>query len=146
MNRKLIVLLVAFLALAPLAARNPVGTVQKTLKLDEDQAQQLSEVLEIWRAQIAPLQSELRDLKGQLKELSQDPALANANAIGVIYLRRQELRQLIKEDEKNFKLEFEGMLSDEQLRIYTRLRKWTRKTARYEKGISALKELGLLKK
>ena len=142
MNRKLIVLLVAFLTLAPLAAHNPVRVVQRTLRLDADQAQQLSENLRFWRAQIAPLQRELRDRQGHLRELSQDPA--NAIAIGETYLRIQELRRLIREAEETCRPEFEGTLTDEQLRTYTRLRRWTRWADRYERGITALKELGLL--
>ncbi len=54
MNRKPIILLVAFLTLAPLAAHDPVGTVERVLQLDEDQAQQLSVLIQSWREIIAP--------------------------------------------------------------------------------------------
>ena len=54
MNRKLVVLLVAFLTLAPLAAHDPVGAVQRVLQLDETQAQQLSEIVESWRLGLLP--------------------------------------------------------------------------------------------
>ena len=53
MNRKPIVLLVAFLTLAPLSAHDPVGAVQRVLQLDETQARQLSAIVQSWREETA---------------------------------------------------------------------------------------------
>ncbi len=143
MNRKLVVLLVAFLTLAPLAAHNPAGAVQRALQLDETQPQELDELLQLWRAQIAPLRRELRELQGQLRDLSQNP-VPDLTAIGATHLRIQAVRAQIREAEENCRLDFEMLLTDEQLRTYARIRRTARQAQRMARIIPAFEELNLL--
>ena len=143
MNRKPIVLLVAFLILAPLAAQNHVGTVQRVLQLDETQAQQLSEIVESWRLETAPLRRALRELQGHARELLRDPN-PDPTAIGENQLRIQALRGQIREAEENCRLEFEGLLLSDQQETYARIRRFARSARRYERIIPSFKELGLL--
>ncbi len=143
MNRKPIVLLVAFLILAPLAAQNHVGTVQRVLQLDETQAQQLSEIVESWRLETAPLRRALRELQGHARELLRDPN-PDPTAIGENQLRIQALRGKIREAEENCRLEFEGLLLSDQQETYARIRRFARSARRYERIIPSFKELGLL--
>ena len=139
MNRKLVVLLVTFLTLAPLAAHDPWGAVRRIFQLSEAEVAELRNC----RAQIAPLRRELRELQGLLRELSGD-SIPNPTAIGETHLRIQDLRRLIREAEKDCRLEFEMLLTDEQLRIYARIRRLARWAERNQRVISALEELNLL--
>ena len=143
MNRKLVVLLVAFLTLAPLAAHDPVGAVQRVLQLDETQAQQLSEIVESWRLETAPLRRALRELQGHARELLGDPN-PDPTAIGLNQLAIQQVRGQIREAEENCRLEFEGLLNPDQQETYARIRRWARSARRYERIIPAFRELGLL--
>ncbi len=143
MNRKPIVLLVAFLILAPLAAQNHVGTVQRVLQLDETQAQQLSEIVESWRLETAPLRRALRELQGHARELLGDPS-PDPTAIGENQLRIQALRGQIREAEENCRLEFEGLLLSDQQETYARIRRFARSARRFERIIPSFRELGLL--
>ncbi len=143
MNRKLIILLVAFLTLAPLAAHDPVGAVQRVLQLDETQAQQLSEIVESWRLETAPLRRALRELQGHSRELLGNPN-PDPTAIGENQLRIQASREQIRAAEENCRLDFEVLLTEEQKETYTRIRRWARSARRYERIIPSFKELGLL--
>ena len=113
MNRKLVVLLVAFLTLAPLAAQDTVGAVQRVLQLDEAQAQQLSVIVRSWREETAPLRRALRELQGHSRDLLGHPN-PNLTAIGENQLRIQALKERIREAEENCRLEFEMLLILEQ--------------------------------
>ena len=142
MNRKLVVLLVAFLTLAPLAAHNPAGAVIRALQLDEVQAEWLHQILRDWRVQNASLSQELRELQGLLRELLQDPE--NATVIGGTLLRIQALREQIREAKAACRAEFRETLTEEQqqkLARFTRLARWAERSKRV---ISALKDLGFL--
>jgi hypothetical protein len=143
MNRKPIVLLVAFLTLAPLAAQNPVGTVQRVLQLDEDQAQQLSVLVRSWREAIAPLRMELRELLGHSRELLGDPDPDPA-AIGVNQLAIQQLRREIAGAEAECRAQFEALLNPGQLETYARIRRWAQAARRYERIAPSFRALGLL--
>ena len=143
MNRKLIVLLVAFLTLVPLTAHDPAGAVQRVLQLDETQAQQTRELLRSWRLEKAPLRRALRELQGHSRELLGDPN-PDPTAIGENQLRIQALREQIRAAEENCRLEFEVLLTEEQKETYTRIRRWARSARRYERIIPSFKELGLL--
>ncbi len=143
MDRKFVVLLVAFLILAPLAAQNHVGTVQRVLQLDEDQAQELSVLIRSWREETAPLRRALRELQGHARELLGDPN-PDPTAIGENQLRIQALRGQIREAEENCRLEFEGLLLSDQQETYARIRRWARSARRYERIIPSFRELGLL--
>ena len=143
MNRKLIILLVAFLTLAPLAAHDPVGAVQRVLQLDENQAQEARELLESWRLETAPLRRALRELQRHSRELLGNPN-PDPTAIGENQLRIQASREQIRAAEENCRLDFEVLLTDEQKETYTRIRRWARSARRYERIIPAFRELGLL--
>ena len=143
MNRKLVVLLVAFLTLAPLAAHDPVGAVQRVLQLDEAQAQQLSVIVRSWREETAPLRRALRELQGHSRDLLGHPN-PNLTAIGENQLRIQALKERIREAEENCRLEFEMLLILEQKETYARIRRWARSARRYERIIPAFKDTGLL--
>ena len=140
MNRKPIVLLVAFLILAPLAAQNHVGTVQRVLQLDEDQAQQAREIWQRCRAPLTPLQRELRPLRGLLRELS-DPT-----AIGEVHLEIRDLNQQIGALQEECRAQFENEIlrTEEQKETYAGIRRWARSARRYERIIPTFRELGLL--
>lgn len=143
MNRKPIVLLVAFLILAPLAAQNHVGTVQRVLQLDEDQAQQLSVLIRSWREVIAPLRREVRELQGRARELlgEADP---DPTAIGLNQLAIQQLRREIAGAEAECRAQFEGLLKPEQQETYERIIRTALATRRMARIIPAFRELGLL--
>jgi Spy/CpxP family protein refolding chaperone len=143
MNRKLVLLLVAFLTLAPLAAHDPVEAVQRVLQLDETQAQQLSEIVESWRLETAPLRRALRELQGHARELLGDPN-PDPTAIGENQLRIQALRGKIREAEENCRLEFVELLYEEQQETYARIRRFARSARRFERIIPSFRELGLL--
>ena len=143
MNRKPIVLLVAFLTLAPLAAHDPVGAVQRVLQLDETQARQLSAIVQSWREETAPLRRALRELQGHSRELLGNPN-PDPIAIGENQLRIQALREQIRAAEENCRLDFEVLLTEKQKETYTRIRRWARSARRYERIIPAFRELGLL--
>ncbi len=140
MNRKLVVLLVAFLTLAPLAAHDPWGAVQRVLQLDEDQAQQAGEIWQSCRAWIEPLQREIRPLRGLLKELS------DSTAIGEAHLEIRDLNQQIGALQEECRAQFENeiLLTEEQKETYARIRRWAQSARRYERIIPSFKELGLL--
>ena len=143
MNWKPIVLLVAFLTLAPLAAHDPVGAVQRVLQLDETQAQQLSEIVESWRLETAPLRRALRELQGHARELLGDPS-PDPTAIGENQFRIQASPEQIRAAEENCRLEFEVLLTEEQKETYAGITRWARLARRYERIIPSFKELGLL--
>ncbi len=143
MNRKLIILLVAFLTLAPLAAHDPVGAVQRVLQLDENQAQEARELLESWRLETAPLRRALRELQRHSRELLGNPN-PDPTAIGENQLRIQASREQIRAAEENCRLEFEGLLLSDQQETYARIRRWARSARRFERIIPSFKELGLL--
>ena len=140
MNRKFIVLLVAFLTLAPLAAQDSWGAVQRVLRLDADQVQQSQEIRENCRSQIDPLQRELRPLRGLLRELS-DPT-----ALGETHLKIRDLSQQIGALQQACRDQFENevLLTQEQKDAYARIREWARSARRYERIIPAFRALGLL--
>ena len=139
MNRKPIVLLVAFLTLAPLSAHDPVGAVQRVLQLDETQARQLSAIVQSWREETASPRRALRELQGHARELLGDPN-PDPTAIGEI----QRLRGQIREAEENCRLEFEGLLLSDQQETYARIRRFARSARRFERIIPSFRELGLL--
>ncbi len=143
MNRKLIILLVAFLTLAPLAAHDPVGAVRRVLQLDEGQARQLSAIVQSWREETAPRRRALRELQGQARELLGDPN-PDTTAIGENQLAIQRLRRQIREAEENCRLEFEGLLLSDQQETYARIRRFAQSTRRYERIIPSFREIGLL--
>ena len=143
MNRKPIVLLVAFLTLAPLSAHDPVGAVQRVLQLDETQARQLSAIVQSWREETASPRRALRELQGHARELLGDPN-PDPTAIGENQLRIQALRGQIREAEENCRLEFEGLLLSDQQETYARIRRFARSAGRYERIIPSFRELGLL--
>ncbi len=140
MNRKLIVLLVAFLTLAPLAAQNHWGAVQRVFQLNADQLQQSQEIWQSCRAQIAPLQTQLRPLRGLLRELS-DPT-----AIGDAHLAIRDLRQQIAAAEAECRDQFKNeiLLTEEQKETYARIRRTARQAQRMARIIPAFEELNLL--
>ncbi len=139
-NRKLIVLLVAFLTLAPLAAQDSWGAVRRVLQLSADQVQQSQEIWQNCRAQIGPLQRQVRPLRGLLRELSDPTALGDAH----LQIRdlNQEIRALQQECRDQF--ENEILLTQEQKDAYARIREWARSARRYERIIPSFRELGLL--
>ena len=143
MHRKPIVLLVAFLILAPLAAQNHVGTVQRVLQLDEGQAQELSVLIQSWREVIAPLRREVRELQGRARELlgEADP---DPMAIGLNQLTIQRLRREIAGAEAECRAQFEGLLKSEQQETYERIIRTALATRRMARIIPAFRELGLL--
>ena len=143
MNRKLIVLLVAFLTLAPLAAHDPVEAVQRVLQLDEAQAQQLPVLFRSWSEETAPLRRALRELQGDSRQLLGDPN-PDPTEIGENQLRIQAVRAQIREAEENCRLEFEMLLTDEQLRTYARIRRTAQQARRMARIIPAFEELNLL--
>ena len=143
MNRKLVVLLVAFLTLAPLAAHDPVEAVQRVLQLDEAQAQQLSVLFQSWREETAPLRRELREIQGDSRQLLGDPN-PDPTAIGENQLAIRHLRQQIAAAEAECRDQFEILLTQEQKERYARIRRWARSARRYERIIPAFRELGLL--
>ncbi len=143
MNRKLVVLLVTFLTLAPLVAHNPQRDVIRALQLEEVQREELSQVLRNWRAQIASLRRELRELQAHLRDLSQSPT-PDVDSIGQTYLTIQNLRAQIRAAEEECRVQFEILLTEDQKQRYARIRRLARSARRYERVISALKELNLL--
>ena len=145
MNRKPIVLLVAFLTLAPLAAHDPVGAVQRVLQLDEAQAQQLSVLFRSWREETAPLQRALRELQGHSRELLGHPN-PDPTAIGENQLRIQALNQQIGALQEECRAQFENEIlrTEEQKETYAGIRRWARSARRYERIIPTFRELGLL--
>jgi len=143
MNRKLVVSLVAFLTLAPLAAHNPAGAVQRTLQLDEAQAQQLSVLFQSWREETAPLRRALRELQGHSRTLLGNPD-ADPTAIGENQLAIRDLRQQIAAAEAECRDQFEMLLTEQQKETYARIRRWARQARRYERIIPAFRDLGLL--
>ncbi len=143
MNRKLIILLVAFLTLAPLAAHDPVGAVQRVLQLDETQVRQLSAIVQSWREETASPRRALRELQGQARELLGDPN-PDTTAIGENQLAIQRLRRQIREAEENCRLEFEGLLLSDQQETYAKIRRFAQSARRFERIIPSFRELGLL--
>ncbi len=143
MNIKIINLLVAIMNLSTLESQNQSVKVNIALQLDETQAYELDELLQLWRAQIAPLRRELRELQGQLRDLSQNP-VPDLTAIGATHLRIQAVRAQIREAEENCRLDFEMLLTDEQLRTYARIRRTARQAQRMARIIPAFEELNLL--
>ena len=143
MNRKPIVLLVAFLPLAPLSAHDPVGAVQRVLQLDETQVRQLSAIVQSWREETASPRRALRELQGHARELLGDPN-PDTTAIGENQLAIQRLRRQIREAEENCRLEFEGLLLRDQQETYARIRRFARSARRFERIIPSFRELGLL--
>jgi len=143
MNRKPIVLLVAFLTLAPLSAHDPVGAVQRVLQLDETQARQLSAIVQSWREETTLLRRALRELQGHARELLGDPN-PDPMAIGENQLAIQRLRRRIAAAEAECRAQFVELLYEDQQETYARIRRWARSARRYERIIPAFRELGLL--
>ncbi len=123
MNRKLVVLLVAFLTLAPLAAHDPVEAVQRVLQLDEAQAQQLPVLFRSWSEETAPLRRALRELQGDSRQLLGDPN-PDLTAIGENQLAIRDLRQQIAAAEAECRDQFEILLTQEQKETYARIKSW----------------------
>ena len=138
MNRTLVVLLAAFLTLAPLTAQNSWRAVQRVLQLNADQVQQSQEIWQNCRAQIGPLQTQLRPLRGLLRELS-DPA-----AIGDAHLEIRNLNQQIGALQLECRDQFKMLLTEEQKETYAGITRWARSARRYERIIPAFRQLGLL--
>jgi len=108
-------LLTAGLALGQQARQReyPLQRMIKSLDLTDGQVQQLKDLLEKRRTEVAPLREQLRQEAGALRELLKgtDP---NPAQVGQAAIKVHELRAQLAASQEAFLESFEGILTAEQ--------------------------------